>query len=549
MSFPAQAIAFTLWLRHRYALTALAASVALAAGFSALFGTPDVDPRVQSSLLMILALPGLLAPFQLMTMFAYGLEAHVESRGSCFPYRMFTLPVRTAELVLWPMLFGTTAVTLVWLVTARLILWPWGAPVPVIWPALLLAAVLAWAQALLWCPFGLPWLRVAVAAPLVGMVVAGTVAAVQLHVAPAFLYAFLAAQFPAAYLVAYIGLRAARRGDAPHWAWLTVPLTALLARQTGRYGRGRPFASGYLAQTWYERRHFGVKTPLLVAILLPWSLTMLALEQNPLLPTLTTENILAATLLIPIFVGGMGIDWKGKPNPGAKRAYGLTTFLATRPLGTAAMVAAKLEMALWTVLAAWAVWAAEVLIALVLSGRYREVWGWLQHWTAAAPLWEVAGTLFAAVVLLLALTWKNLIAGMCVSLTGREGIIRASGITFGALIFLAAAVAAASEGNPGLRTALLRALPWALGVAVVLKAGLAVWAVRELLRSGLVPERFVWALVGIWLGVAAILIALVVRLVPDGYAAPASLAAGVVLVLPLVRLSATPLALAWDRHQ
>jgi hypothetical protein len=548
MTSPALAIAYTFWQRHYRVLCAITAYLALAAGFSALFATPNLAPRSQSSLLMVLAMPVLLAP-HLMTLFAYGLEAHVESRGSCFPFRMFTLPVRTAELVLWPMLFGTAAVALVWLVTARLVFWPWGAPTPLVWPALLLAAVLAWTQALLWCPFGLPWLRVAVAAPLVGVVVAATVAAVQLQAPLVCLYAFLAAQLPAAYLVAYAGLRAARRGDAPRWGWLTTPLTAILPRRSGWSGRCRPFDSGYRAQAWWERRRYGVKAPLLVALILPWSLAALALERNPLLPTLTTKNILATTLLMPLFVGGMGIDWQSKPNPWAKRKFGLSTYLATRPLSTAAMVAAKLEMALWTALAAWAVWAAEVLVALLLSGYYREVWGWWVQWIAAAPPWEVAGTLVAAAALLLALTWKNLIAGMCVNATGREGVIQACGLAFAALIFLTVAVAALSAGNPELPAFLLRALPWALGVAVALKAGLAAWAVRSLLRSGLVPVRVVWTLLGMWCAVAAGLVVLVVRLAPAGNLAPPSLVAGVVLMLPLARLAATPLALAWDRHR
>jgi hypothetical protein len=110
-------------------------------------------------------------------------------------------------------------------------------------------------------------------------------------------------------------------------------------------------------------------------------------------------------------------------------------------------------------------------------------------------------------------------------------------------------VACLTVDNPGLQAALLRALPWVLGVAVTLKTGFAVWSVRSLIRSELVPARTVLTLLGIWLAVAAGLAVLIVRLAPVEYVAPASLAAGVVLSLPLVRLAATPLALAWDRHR
>jgi hypothetical protein len=537
------AIAFTLWLRHRRGLCLAAGFLALAACLSPLLGVPGVDARWTANAAAAVALPCAFAAGYLMTVFAYAFEAHVESRGTCFPSRMFTLPVNTAALAGWPMLYGAAAMALLWLVAAWRIFPPWGWQPPLAWPALLAAVVLAWTQALMWCPFGLPWLRVALALPVITAPVAGCVAAALLRIPSEYLCAFLGVQLPAAYLVAYAGLRAARRGDAPDWRWLTSALGAVLPR---RSGRGRPFASGYRAQAWFERRRFGVKTPVLVALILPWSLMGLALGKNPVL---TTERILFVSLLMPIFVGGMGIDWAGKPNPWAKRSLGLSTFQATRPLGTAALVAAKLELALWATLAAWAVWLVEVVLALFLSGAYREVWDWWLRWNAASPPWEVAGTVVTAAALLLALTWNNLIAGLCVALTGREGVSRGSIVVF--LFFFTAAVSVAclAIGNPGLQEAVLRAVPWVLGVAVALKAALAIWVVWAVLRSGLVSARTVAFVVGIWCGIAAGLFVLAVRAVPAEYATPTTLAAAVVLSLPLVRLAATPLALAWDRHR
>jgi hypothetical protein len=543
MHAPARAIAFTLWLRHRWALCLVASFLVLAACFSPFLAALDADPRSTRAVNLAIALPCAIAACYLMTVFAYAFDAHLESRGSCFPYRMFTLPVHTAALVLWPMFYGTAVLALCWLAAALWIFPPWGWEPPLVWPALLAAVVLAWTQAVLWCPFGLPWLRVAVALPVLVVPVAGTIAAVLLHAPAEFLYVFLAVQIPAAYVTAYVGLGAARRGDAPRWDWLTSPFAAILPR---RSVRDRRFASGYRAQAWWERRHYGMKAPVLVALLLPWSLMGLALPKNPVL---TTNKTLAMSLLVPFLVGGMGLDWRGKPNPWAKRSHGLSTFLATRPLSTSAMVAAKLELALWTALAAWAVWLAEVAVALALSGEYREVWGWWRRWNAVAPPWEVAGTALLAATLLVSLTWKNLIAGMCANLTGREGVTRASGMVFAVLIFMGVTVGSLAVDNPRLQEALLRVLPWALGVAVTVKVVLAVWAVQALLRSGLVPVRTVCILMGIWLGVAAGFIVLAIRSVPAEYAGWATLAAGVLLSLPLVRLTASPLALAWDRHR
>jgi hypothetical protein len=542
MHSPARAIAFTLWLRHRRVFTAVAASLALAAGLTALFAAPLPDPPDAASVVAQLSLLLTAAMFYFMTVFAYAIEAHIESRGSCFPSRMFTLPVRTFALVLWPMLYGAAAVALLWMGTAQFLFRPWGVHVPLFWPALLAAAVLAWTQALLWRPFGLPWLRVAVAVLVLTVPVAGTGAGVLFGVPTAYVCAFLAVQLPVAYVTARAGLAAARRGDIPQWRWLPA-LPRRVARGTGLRRR---FASAGRAQVWFEWRRYGLKTPVIVALLLPGFLLPLLLPKNDLIPTGRT---LTLALLAPLLAAGMGINTVGKHNPWVKDYYGVAPFTATRPISTAGLIAAKLEMALWCAAAAWAVWLALMLPALYFTGAYHDVLDGWERWTQARPLGEVVATLIAAAALLFALTWKSLVQGLCINLTGREWVIKgataASLTLFSVFIWLGCMV----FWDPRYQEFLLHALPWALGLAAALKAGLAYWVMRALLRKGLVPARSIILLLGIWLGIAAALIGLVVWLVPNGNVAPASLAAGVVLALPLVRLSATPLALAWDRHR
>jgi hypothetical protein len=542
MHSPARAIAFTLWLRHRRAFTAVLASLALAAGLSALFAAPLPDPPEAASVAAQLSFPLTAAACYLVTVFAYAFEAHIESRGSCFPYRMFTLPIRTSALVLWSMLYGTTGIALLWLGAAQFLFRPWGIDVPLFWPALLAAAVLAWTQALLWRPFGLPWLRVAVAALVLTVPVAGTMAGIQLGAPMGYVCAFLAVQLPVAYVTAHAGLAAARRGDVPQWRWLP----ALPRRAPRGKGLRRSFVSAGRAQVWFEWRRYGLKTPAIVAILMPWFLLPLFFPKNDLIPTGRT---LTLALLAPLLAAGMGINTAGKHNPWVKDYYGVPPFTATRPISSAGLVAAKLEMALWCAATAWAVWLALMLPAVYFTGAYRDVLDGWEHWTQSRPLWEVVGTPIVVGVLLFALTWKSLVQGLCINLTGREWVIKgatAANLTaFGLLVWLGCVV----FGNPRYQEFLLRALPWVLGAAVTLKAGLAFWVLWALLRAGLVPARTLYHLLGFWVGFAAGLIGLVVWLVPGENVAPASLAAGVVLALPLVRLSATPLALAWDRHR
>jgi hypothetical protein len=56
-------------------------------------------------------------------------------------------------------------------------------------------------------------------------------------------------------------------------------------------------------------------------------------------------------------------------------------------------------------------------------------------------------------------------------------------------------------------------------------------------------------LLGLWLGAALGLVAVLVWLIPSNYLPLYSAALGVVLFLPLARLAAAPLALAWNRHR
>ena len=61
-----------------------------------------------------------------LAVFSYGLAGDLAARQSMYPARMFTLPVTTAALAGWPMLYGTMAMARLWLATALLALWPSG---------------------------------------------------------------------------------------------------------------------------------------------------------------------------------------------------------------------------------------------------------------------------------------------------------------------------------------------------------------------------------------------------------------------------------------
>src|SRR5205814_1363876 len=119
----------------------------------------------------------------LIAVFSYGFEADVNARESSFPAGMLRLPVSTGALAGWPMVYGAAAGILLWLVIALFFLRPWlslwNLQVALWWPAALTVATLAWFQAMLWCPLGLPGLRIVLTTAVISSVIAFSQYAVE----------------------------------------------------------------------------------------------------------------------------------------------------------------------------------------------------------------------------------------------------------------------------------------------------------------------------------------------------------------------------------
>src|SRR2546430_8288618 len=170
MDSPALAMGWEFRRRHLWALIAMA-GYRLASGAIKLRSLGPMDPislDPPDGRAAVVITP-LTAPyFYLLAAFSFGLAGDLAARPSIYPARMFALPLRTAALVGWPMLYGTAAVAILWLVTALSARWPWGIELPLILPALLAAGFLAWTQALVWMPYGLPGARGDLPLPVLG---------------------------------------------------------------------------------------------------------------------------------------------------------------------------------------------------------------------------------------------------------------------------------------------------------------------------------------------------------------------------------------------
>ena len=103
--------------------------------------------------------------------------------------------------------------------------------------------------------------------------------------------------------------------------------------------------------------------------------------------------------------------------------------------------------------------------------------------------------------------------------------------------------------RPATHITVLAVLPWLLGLLVLCRLLIAAWALRLVLRRRLMQPSTVARWLGCWLLFASLLFAVLAwaiptELVPKGY-----IAFGVLFAMPMARLAAAPLALAWNRHR
>jgi hypothetical protein len=478
----------------------------------------------------------------LLSVFSFGLDGDLGARRSMYPARMFTRPLTTGALAGLPMLYGTAAMFALWLVTRLFALWPTGSQIPSLWPALMLASLLAWTQALTWMPYPLPGLRIIIAVLWLGTIDAVAILALHFNTRESLMLSILAPQIPVAYLVARFAVARARRGDVPDWRGTVVRLTPVADVASHRREHFRNSAS---AQAWFEWRRHGRSLPVWVAILLPFELVLLWVAGDS---TSLVFTILLAVLLTPPFMATFAAAAVSKSSPNASDSYSVTPFIATRPLTDGELVAAKLKMAARSTIAAWVLVLLAVALALELSGTSAVV---LERWHRFSA---VVGSLRALVLLLLILsgciasTWTQLVQSLYIGLTGRAALINGS-----VLLVLAFFVLFGPFAEWIVETRRLgeiwSALPLIFAMLVGLKMIAAAWIGVRLYDRRLLSDRTLVTGAACWTIAVLALYGLLVWLLDTPHIPHYLLMLLAILSIPLARLSAAPLALAWNRHR
>jgi len=545
MRSAAQAIAWEFRRRHRWGLIGVAGYFFVLAIYRLLIREPGqrVDIEGAESFALVVVVPLAATFMYFLAVFSFGLAGDLAARQSIYPARMFSLPVTTPGLAGWPMLYGTVAMAILWLATRFLAVWPADFDVPVIWPALLAASLLAWTQALSWMPYALPGLRVIVTVLWLAMIDAVVMLALELRASELVMLAILAPHVPLAYFTARFALGRARCGDVPDWR----RLFSWAGRIASRWPRRRNhFSRPARAQVWFEWQRHGRSLPALVAILLPFELTLLYVFRET--PAIVFE-VLLGVLFTPPFLAAFAAATVRKSNPEGRDSYEVTPFLTTKPLSSASLVAARLEATIWSTLAAWLLVLVATPVALKLSGTIPLVVDWTRRLTG------VFGTPRAIVILLLGLagllmsTWKQLVQSLYIGMSGREWIVKAN--VFATLTFLAVIVPFAHRiiGSRVAITALWNVFPWIAAVLVCVKVSAAAGIAQRLQVRGLLGDRTLVIGAACWSVAVFALYGLLRWLLPALIFRDYFLALVAILAIPLARLSAATLALARNRHR
>ncbi len=545
MRSAAVAIAWEFRQRHRWGLIALIGYLLVLTTIRLLILEPGESVNLDGpwSFALVVVVPLAVTFMYLLAVFTYGLSGDLAARQSTYPARMFTLPVTTAALAGWPMLYGTVAMAILWLAMRFLAVWPAGFAIPVIWPVLLAAALLAWTQALMWMPYGLRGLRVIVAMLWLATIDAVVLLALHYNARETVMVAGLAPLIPLAYLVARFAVARARRGEVPDW-WGAFARVGQIADVPSN--RRAYFPSPARAQAWFEWRRHGRSLPALVVMVLPFELALLFGASDT--PGLVFV-VLIGVLLTPPFMAGFAAATVSKSNPYVSDSYGVTPFIATRPMTSADLIAAKLKATIWSTLATWLL----VLLAIPLALTLSETWPVVTE--RYTRLSGAIGTPRAVIIVLLmisgliASTWKQLVQTLYIGLTGREWLIKGSVFLTLTFLVVIGPVVDWIISNSDVQAALWDALPAIAAVLVFLKMSAAVWIATRLYQSRLLSDRTLVTGAACWCIVVLALYGLLVWFLSTPFFPRYLLALVAILAVPLARLSAAPLALAWNRHR
>jgi len=260
------------------------------------------------------------------------------------------------------------------------------------------------------------------------------------------------------------------------------------------------------------------------------------------------EAVVAVPFLVPLALSGIlgvalakfdALDSVGE----------IPIYIAIRPMSNGGFVMAKIVMALATSALTWLLTVLAVCfwLALLVPGTLFSKAG---SATAYGPMAFVIGCM-PLLLLLVIMTWKNLLSGIGAGLTGRPWLVTVYTLCKSVLLGGFFVVFTVANFLPNFKESLLHWLPavlvlW-LAAKIAVSTGAFAWGLR---RNAITPGAVGW-IIGGWSlcgGFVAGYAALICHAVNKSDLWISSALAGF-LILPLADLAIAPLALAWNQHR
>jgi len=500
MRSPAISVGWELWHRNRLGSVLILSVIPLCYLVRSLPASRQIHETL-SAFEMIGMLLAITAIFWIHSL----VENDKQGNHAGFPSRLFIVPLRTAALVTFPMLFGIVAIVAFYFAWSRLIFPQWGVDLPWHWlrcQLLTLAAMMASLQAIIWSFHRFPWIRfVLLATVSIGLGAFGILMPANEFpgLGQSGTIACLASILIAAYVGAILGVERDRHGQ---WAGWTGRLLQRLLDSLPR--RRRDFRSAFQAQLWFEWRRKGVFLACLFAV--PPAATVLTFPVPSALyldgvQALLTYSALPIMVAIMSSAFGLGVAksdfWCRDP--------ALHPFLAIRPVSTGDLVMAKMKVAAWIVIGGGLFFCILAIPAFHvprwLAGEDGNFPSWSRFKAENAVLIDWAShpmTLLTA----FALTWQAMIEGVSIGLTGRPRTILWRSIRSVAIIFLLVGSAGWLIQRPGHFAKWMPVWPWLAAAVLVFKVTSTVCAMHAARSRQLFSRHQLGGLTLIWIGIA-----------------------------------------------
>jgi hypothetical protein len=491
-------------------------------------------------------------------------EDRLADQTSGYPSRLFTLPVRTRTLVLWPMLMGTAGLAAVWAAVATAISWIEGSSLPVVVPCLAIAVWVAWVQAGAWAPIDrLPVKLLALGG---GFLLPGPVVAAYylvLELPEIAVAAVLCCLWALGCLAAITGVERDRRGEKwlPRRADGHYEVKGTAVQTPAR--RLPPFRSPERAQLWFNFHHpvelgasFAGTLEIVTVGLALWISRHDPTRLNPHLVLL--GYVWGLPVLAFLSMGMLAASY-GRNGLVRNTNIGIESpaFVYVRPISSARLISARFRASVAGVLKVWAV-------LLALGAGVAAAWNLVNVARGAEPVtfgvdlvfrrfpgWHGVAVLLLSAAAILGASWgaasHRLLSRHAPGLGKPTAAALALAVpTLNGLVVLAISLLL----DPPTLAAVASLCPWVVGVILCGKGLFGATAFRAAWRRRLIQGRSLCEYAAIALVIASVLLAAVWVWLPEGEP-PLSrgvFLVGVLALVPFGRFALLPLALDHYRH-